>query len=92
MLVKHDLIKGGDLDNAIVVVDRPVSQQKLDELATLVAERAELEARLTQPLPPAEIADCGKRLKQGQDETEKLEERWLEISTALEEMGASSPA
>jgi len=35
MLVKHDLIKGGDLDNAIVVVDRPVSQQKLDELATL---------------------------------------------------------
>ncbi|MBK7970456.1 MAG: bifunctional UDP-3-O-[3-hydroxymyristoyl] N-acetylglucosamine deacetylase/3-hydroxyacyl-ACP dehydratase [Bacteroidetes bacterium] len=35
MLVKHNLIKGGDLDNAIVVVDRPVSQQKLDELATL---------------------------------------------------------
>jgi UDP-3-O-[3-hydroxymyristoyl] N-acetylglucosamine deacetylase/3-hydroxyacyl-[acyl-carrier-protein] dehydratase len=34
-LVKHDLIKGGDLDNAIVVVDRPISQQKLDELATL---------------------------------------------------------
>ncbi|MFN5323804.1 MAG: bifunctional UDP-3-O-[3-hydroxymyristoyl] N-acetylglucosamine deacetylase/3-hydroxyacyl-ACP dehydratase [Bacteroidota bacterium] len=35
MLVKHNLIKGGDLDNAIVVVDRPISQQKLDELATL---------------------------------------------------------
>ncbi len=35
MLVKHNLIKGGDLDNAIVVVDRPVSQQKLDELAAL---------------------------------------------------------
>lgn len=34
-LVKHNLIKGGDLNNAIVVVDRPVSQQKLDELATL---------------------------------------------------------
>lgn len=34
-LVKHDLIKGGDLDNAIVVVDKPVSQEKLDELATL---------------------------------------------------------
>jgi UDP-3-O-[3-hydroxymyristoyl] N-acetylglucosamine deacetylase/3-hydroxyacyl-[acyl-carrier-protein] dehydratase len=34
-LVKHDLIKGGDLDNAIVVVDRPISQQKLDELAEL---------------------------------------------------------
>ncbi len=35
MLVKHNLIKGGDLDNAIVVVDRPISQQKLDELAEL---------------------------------------------------------
>lgn len=35
MLVKHDLIKGGDLDNAIVVVDREISQEKLDELATL---------------------------------------------------------
>ena len=35
MLLKHDLIKGGDLNNAIVVVDREISQQKLDELATL---------------------------------------------------------
>lgn len=35
MLLKHDLIKGGDLNNAIVVVDRPVSQDKLDELAKL---------------------------------------------------------
>lgn len=34
-LVKHNLIKGGDLDNAIVVVDREISQEKLDELATL---------------------------------------------------------
>ena len=35
MLLKHDLIKGGDLNNAIVVVDREISQPKLDELATL---------------------------------------------------------
>lgn len=34
-LVKHNLIKGGDLDNAIVVVDREISQEKLDELAQL---------------------------------------------------------
>ncbi|HNQ11596.1 MAG TPA: bifunctional UDP-3-O-[3-hydroxymyristoyl] N-acetylglucosamine deacetylase/3-hydroxyacyl-ACP dehydratase [Bacteroidia bacterium] len=34
-LVEHNLIKGGDLNNAIVVVDKPVSQQKLDELAML---------------------------------------------------------
>ncbi len=35
MLLKHDLIKGGDLNNAIVFVDREVPQSKLDELATL---------------------------------------------------------
>ncbi|MBS1765129.1 MAG: bifunctional UDP-3-O-[3-hydroxymyristoyl] N-acetylglucosamine deacetylase/3-hydroxyacyl-ACP dehydratase [Bacteroidetes bacterium] len=35
MLLKHDLIKGGDLNNAIVFVDREISQSKLDELATL---------------------------------------------------------
>ena len=35
MLVKHNLIKGGDLNNAIVVVDKPISQKKLDELAQL---------------------------------------------------------
>jgi UDP-3-O-[3-hydroxymyristoyl] N-acetylglucosamine deacetylase / 3-hydroxyacyl-[acyl-carrier-protein] dehydratase len=34
-LVKHNLIKGGDLNNAIVVVDREISQEKLDELAKL---------------------------------------------------------
>ena len=36
MLVKHNLIKGGDLNNAIVVVDREISQEKLDELAKLL--------------------------------------------------------
>jgi UDP-3-O-[3-hydroxymyristoyl] N-acetylglucosamine deacetylase / 3-hydroxyacyl-[acyl-carrier-protein] dehydratase len=34
-LLKHNLIKGGDLNNAIVVVDREISQEKLDELAVL---------------------------------------------------------
>lgn len=33
MLLEHNLIKGGDINNAIVVVDRPVSQDKLDKLA-----------------------------------------------------------
>ena len=35
MLVTHNLIKGGDLNNAIVVVDKPISQAKLDDLARL---------------------------------------------------------
>ena len=33
MLLEHNLIKGGDINNAIVVVDHPVSQEKLDYLA-----------------------------------------------------------
>ncbi len=35
-LAKAGLIKGGDLDNAIVLVGHPVSQEKLDELAKLL--------------------------------------------------------
>jgi UDP-3-O-[3-hydroxymyristoyl] N-acetylglucosamine deacetylase/3-hydroxyacyl-[acyl-carrier-protein] dehydratase len=35
-LVKNNLIKGGDLSNAIVICDRDISQDKLDELATLL--------------------------------------------------------
>jgi UDP-3-O-[3-hydroxymyristoyl] N-acetylglucosamine deacetylase/3-hydroxyacyl-[acyl-carrier-protein] dehydratase len=34
-LLENNLIKGGDLNNAIVVVDRPVTQEELDRLATV---------------------------------------------------------
>lgn len=35
MLAKHNLIKGGDLDNALVIVDKPMSQEGLDRLTEL---------------------------------------------------------
>ncbi|RYY34564.1 MAG: bifunctional UDP-3-O-[3-hydroxymyristoyl] N-acetylglucosamine deacetylase/3-hydroxyacyl-ACP dehydratase [Sphingobacteriaceae bacterium] len=35
MLLKHDLIKGGDLNNAIVVVDKEVNNEELAHLAKL---------------------------------------------------------
>lgn len=35
-LLTHGLIKGGDLDNAIVIYDEPVSQEKIDEICDLV--------------------------------------------------------
>jgi UDP-3-O-[3-hydroxymyristoyl] N-acetylglucosamine deacetylase/3-hydroxyacyl-[acyl-carrier-protein] dehydratase len=35
MLLKHDLIKGGDLNNAIVVVDKEVDEDELAHLAKL---------------------------------------------------------
>ncbi len=34
-LQKNNLIKGGDLDNAIVIMDRPVNQEEIDRLAVL---------------------------------------------------------
>ena len=32
MLLQHNLIKGGDLDNAIVIVDREISQEEVNRL------------------------------------------------------------
>lgn len=37
-LAKNNLIKGGDLDNAIVLVDQLIPQKKLDELADLLGK------------------------------------------------------
>ena len=33
MLMQHNLIKGGDLENAIVIIDKEVTQEELDRLA-----------------------------------------------------------
>ena len=35
MLAANNLIKGGDLDNALVIIDKPISQEQLDRLAEL---------------------------------------------------------
>lgn len=35
-LLQHGLIRGGDLDNAIVIYDEPVEQKKIDEICDLV--------------------------------------------------------
>ncbi len=34
-LAKNNLIKGGDLDNALVIIDKPMGQEELDHLADL---------------------------------------------------------
>ncbi len=35
MLMEHNLIKGGDINNAIVVVDKPVTQEEMSRLAKI---------------------------------------------------------
>ncbi|MBC8053644.1 MAG: bifunctional UDP-3-O-[3-hydroxymyristoyl] N-acetylglucosamine deacetylase/3-hydroxyacyl-ACP dehydratase [Sphingobacteriaceae bacterium] len=39
MLLEHDLIKGGDLNNAIVVVDKEVSKEELQKLGVLFKKK-----------------------------------------------------
>lgn len=34
-LLQNNLVKGGDLDNAIVIMDRPISQEELDRIALM---------------------------------------------------------
>jgi len=54
------------------------------------AEKSALEERLTQPLAPADIANCGRRLKECSDEIAALEDRWLELGAALEALSAAA--
>ncbi|MGJ7541496.1 ABC-F family ATP-binding cassette domain-containing protein [Variovorax sp. LT1R16] len=66
---------------------RELSQ--IDErLAAAGKDKDAIEARLTQALPAADIADAGKRLKALNDEIEQLEERWLALSGQLEALAA----
>jgi ATP-binding cassette subfamily F protein 3 len=70
---------------------KPIKREiaQVDErLAAAGTERTALEARLAQPLPPAEIAEAGKRLKTLNDEIGRLEERWLALSDQLEALAA----
>ncbi len=72
---------------------RPLKQalERVDQrLAALAQERHHLEQRLSDPLAPADIAECGRRLKAAHDETAELEERWLELSTEIEETSAQA--
>ena len=69
---------------------RPLKREleRIDQrLATLSAEKTGLEEQLMQPLPPADIAECGRRLKACQEEIERLEETWLDVSAQLESLG-----
>jgi ATP-binding cassette subfamily F protein 3 len=65
---------------------------KIDNrLGMLFGERDKIEVLFTQnTLPPAELAEKGKRLKLVTDEIEQLEGRWLEISTQIDTMSADS--
>jgi ATP-binding cassette subfamily F protein 3 len=58
-------------------------------MATLEAEKTALHDKLATPLPPAEIAEAGKRLKAVEDELAELEVRWLELTEAMDAIEAA---
>jgi ATP-binding cassette subfamily F protein 3 len=60
-------------------------EQNEQRMTSIDAEKSRLEALLTTPVSPAEMADAGRRLKALADEVATLEERWLELTSLLEE-------
>jgi ATP-binding cassette subfamily F protein 3 len=58
-------------------------------MATLESEKTALHDKLATPLPPADIAEAGKRLKAVEDELASLEMRWLELTEAMDAIEAT---
>ncbi|MBL0418870.1 ATP-binding cassette domain-containing protein [Ramlibacter sp. AW1] len=56
-------------------------------MVVLEGEKQALEKRLSQSLPPAELAESGRRLKALGEELHSLEERWLALSGEIEQAG-----
>ncbi|HVZ43686.1 MAG TPA: ATP-binding cassette domain-containing protein [Ramlibacter sp.] len=58
------------------------------KMTALEEERAVLEARLSTPSAPSDIAEAGRRLKAVTEELAWLEHRWLELGESIESIGA----
>jgi ATP-binding cassette, subfamily F, member 3 len=64
-------------------------EQNEQRMASIEAEKMTLETLLTTPVSPAEMAEAGRRLKALAEEVSALEERWLELTSKLEETSAA---
>jgi len=85
--------QGAQARNELANRTRPLRNelQQIDtRLAKLTAERRALEATLaTAGLPGSELAEAGRRLNHAAAEVALLEERWLELQTAIESLSAA---
>ncbi|WP_293750947.1 ABC-F family ATP-binding cassette domain-containing protein [Limnohabitans sp. Rim8] len=81
---KHDAQKRQQLAAQTRPLKRELEQNE-QRMANIETEKTRLEALLTTPVSPAEMADAGRRLKAMADEVAALEERWLELTSLLEE-------
>ncbi|MBA2960749.1 MULTISPECIES: ABC-F family ATP-binding cassette domain-containing protein [Ramlibacter] len=72
---------------------RPLKRELAELEARMAQRQAEtqaLEARLATSLPPAEIAEAGRQLKQAAAALEADEERWLALSGEIEAIEAAA--
>ena len=60
-------------------------EQNEQRMTSIETEKSRLEALMTATVSTAEMADAGRRLKALADEVATLEERWLELTSLLEE-------
>jgi len=84
----------GDLDDYQRYL-RPLKKQLAQaetEMNTLQAEQTELHQQLACTTDPGQLAAAGKRLKNVEQSLEQLEERWLELSEAIEQAAGTSSA
>ncbi|MEO7547853.1 MAG: ABC transporter, partial [Ramlibacter sp.] len=65
-------------------------EQAEKRMAQLHTDKDALEARMGTPLPAAELADAGRKLKAANDALAALEERWLVLSDEIEQAGMAS--
>ncbi|MBW8467271.1 MAG: ATP-binding cassette domain-containing protein [Thiobacillus sp.] len=63
-------------------------EQNEKRTAALSQQKNQLEARLSQPASPKDMADAGRELKMVNDEIDALELRWLDLTEQIE--GASA--
>ena len=91
---RDDRKQGAQTRSQLANLTRPLRMevQQIDtRLPALGAEKLSLEGQLSRgKLPPADIADIGRRLNHIAAEVTQLEERWLELQTELEQITAGA--
>ena len=91
---RDDRKHAGQARSVLANQTRPLRNevQQIDaRLTALAAERSQLETQLERgKLPPAEIADIGRRLNHSAAEVAVMEERWLALQSEIEKLTADA--
>ncbi|MEO0047588.1 MAG: putative transporter ATP-binding protein YheS [Pseudomonadota bacterium] len=70
--------------NALTKPIKKLIEKAEKEMASLNSEKEQLEVRLTQTMPPPEMAEAGKNLKKINEQLSFIEEQWLGWAAEIE--------